>query len=174
MSKFKKSLIPITTYVPIDIKRLFRDKMAIFFVFIFPLIFLVIFGSIFRGDSDVSFRIGLLNESQSEFAKDFAAKMNENDVFKIDEAVTNMDQARQKMNRGQLDATVVLSEGFGHVQTGNSYPSGEVKILYDQNNESAGTTLASVMDGIFKEINSNLVPTVTPSTVKAESSATKG
>ncbi len=174
MNNFKKSILPITTYARIDTKRLFRDKMAIFFVFIFPLIFLTIFGSIFRGDNDVSFRIGLINQSQSEFAGQFASQMKENDVFKIDEEITNMDEAREKMNRGQLDATVVLPEGFGDIKSGKSFPSGEAQILYDQNNESAGTTLASVMDGIFKEINGDLVPSETPFTVKAESTATKG
>lgn len=174
MGKFKKSLIPITTYVPIDIKRLFRDKMAIFFVFIFPLIFLTIFGSIFSGDSDVSFRVAMLNQSQSEFAKEFESKMKENDVFQIDEEVTNMDEAREKMNRGQINSTIILPETFGEVQSGNSYPSGELQIIYDQNNEAAGQTLASVMEGIFEEINSSLVPTAAPFTVKAESTATAG
>lgn len=174
MSDLKKKFLPIITYVRIDVKRLFRDKMAIFFVFIFPLIFLTIFGSIFRGDNDVSFRIGLINQSQSEFAGQFAGQMKENDVFKIDEAVTNMDEAREKMNRGQLDATVVLPEGFGATEPGKQHPSGELQILYDQNNESAGTTLGSVMEGIFKQINSELIPADTPFTVKVESTATKG
>ena len=174
MSNFKKSLLPVTTYARIDTKRLFRDKMAIFFVFIFPLIFLLIFGSIFSGDNEVSFRIALINESQSEFAGKFTGQMKENDVFKIDEKITNLDQAREKMNRGQLDSTVILPAGFGDTQPGKSYPSGEVKIVYDQNNESAGTTLGSVMDGIFKNINKELVPTETPLTVRTESTATKG
>lgn len=174
MSNLRKKLLPITTYARIDTKRLFRDKMAIFFVFIFPLIFLIIFGSIFGGDSDVSFRIGLLNQSSSEFAGQFASQMEEKDVFKVDKEITNMDDAREKMNRGQLDATVILPEGFGDIRPGQSYPSGEVQILYDQNNESAGTTLGSIMDGIFKDINKGLVPTETPFTVKTESTATKG
>lgn len=170
----RKKLLPITTYVRIDVKRLFRDKLAIFFVFIFPLIFLLIFGSIFSGDNDVSFRIGLLNQSQSDFAGQFVGQMKENDVFKIDQEITNLDEAKEKMNRGQLDATVILPADFGEVQAGKGYPSGEVRILYDQNNESAGTTLGSVMDGIFKDINKRLVPTETPFTVRAESTATKG
>jgi ABC-2 type transport system permease protein len=174
MRDLQKKLLPITTYVRIDVKRLFRDKLAIFFVFIFPLIFLLIFGSIFSGDNDVSFRIGLLNQSQSDFAGQFAGQMKENDVFKIDQEITNLDEAKEKMNRGQLDATVILPADFGEAQAGKGYPSGEVRILYDQNNESAGTTLGSVMDGIFKDINKRLVPTDTPFTVRAESTATKG
>lgn len=173
-SKLKKSLMPITTYVPIDVKRLFRDKVAIFFVFLFPLMFLVVFGSIFRGDNDVSFRVALLNNSNSEFSNQFEKQLKENDIFKVDKEVTNLDEAKEKMNRGQVDATIILPEDFGNIAKGQKYPTGQAEILYDQNNQSAGTTLGSVMEGIFREINEGIVPTVTPFTVKVESTATKG
>lgn len=170
----RRSLLPVTTYVKIDVKRLFRDKVAIFFVFLFPLIFLFVFGSIFRGDSDVSFRVALLNESKTEFSQKFSDQIKDNDIFKVDEEVKNFDQAEEKMNRGQIDATIILPETFGEAKSGQDYPSGEAKIVYDQNNQSAGTTLASIMDGIFKDINQDLVATPTPFTVSAESTATKG
>lgn len=174
MKNIRKSLLPVITFVKIDVRRLFRDKVAIFFVFVFPLIFLIIFGSIFKGDSGVSFRVGLLNQSTTEFAGQFVGKMKENDVFKIDDKVTNLDQAKEKMNRGQLDATIILPEQFGVVKAGDSFPSGEAQVLYSQSNQSGGQTLASVMDTIFKEINQQLAPSVEPFMVKAESTATKG
>ncbi|MDQ3123368.1 MAG: ABC transporter permease [bacterium] len=174
MDKLKKSLLPVTTFVKIDVRRLFRDKVAIFWVFFFPLIFLVIFGTIFGGDNEVSFRVGLLNKSSSQFATEFASKLEENKVFKVDKEITDLDKAKEKMNRGQLEATITLPESFGAVKPGKPYPSGELQILYDQSNESAGTTLASVMDGIFKDINQDIVPSPSPFTVKAESTATKG
>lgn len=174
MSNFKKQLLPITTFVRIDVKRLFRDKVAIFFVFFFPLIFLVIFGSIFRGNDSVSFRVGLLNQSSSEFATKFEQQIRDNDVFKVDQDVSTLDEAKEKMNRGQLEATIILPEGFGEVEQGSSYPSGEAQVVYDQSNESGGQTLASVMEAIFKEINQGLVPSVAPFSVRTESTATKG
>lgn len=171
----RKSLLPITTYVRIDVKRLFRDKVAIFFVFLFPLIFLFVFGSIFRSDgNNVSFRVALLNESDAEFSREFVSQIKNNDIFKVDETVTNMDQAKEKMNRGQIDATIILPKDFGAVKHSQRYPSGEAKIIYDQSNETAGTTLASVMEGIFKDINQKFIDTPVPFTVTASSTATKG
>lgn len=186
MGNLRKALLPITTFVPIDIKRLFRDKVGIFFVFIFPLVFLLVFGGIFGGNDGVSFRVALINQSDSEFAKQFVAKTFPSDEekeadkekakspFKVDPEVTTLEQAREKMNRSELDATIILPAGFGDGVKDKDYPGGEVQILYDQNNESAGTTLRSVLDGIFKDINKGLVPTDTPFTVKAESTSTKG
>lgn len=182
----KKTLLPIATYVRIDVKRLFRDKVAIFFVFFFPLIFLIIFGSIFGGDSDVNFRVAVINQAQNQatdelvnkiFPSEEAKKNNDEaakSIFKVDEDVTGIDQAKEKMNRGQLDATIIFPAGFGDAKDGQNYPSGEVQVLYDQNNESGGSALASVLEGIFNDINEGLVPSVTPFTVKAESTATKG
>jgi ABC-2 type transport system permease protein len=174
MNKLRKATLPITTFARIDIKRLFRDKVAIFFVFVFPLIFLVIFGSIFNGDNDVSFRVGLLNQSQTEFAKEFAEKIKQNEVFDVDEEVTNIEEATEKMNRGQLDSTIILPEDFGSLKEGQPYPSGEAKVLYDQSNQSAGQALGSLMQDVFNEVNNQLVPSVEPFTVKTESTATKG
>lgn len=174
MQGLRKNLLPVITFFRIDVKRLFRDKVAIFFVFVFPLIFLIIFGTIFSSDGDVSFRIALLNKSQTEFAKDFEKQVKENKVFEVDAEVSNLDQAKEKMNRGQLEATVILPETFGAVGEQDNIPSGQAEILYDQSNESAGQTLSSVMNGIFKGINANLVQVKEPFTVKAESTATKG
>jgi ABC-2 type transport system permease protein len=172
MDKLKKAFLPVTTFAKIDIKRLFRDKLAIFFVFIFPLMFLVIFGFIFRGNGDVSFRVALINQSDTEFAKKFADEINKNKVFKVDKEVSTQDQAKEKMGRGQLEAAIILPEGFG--KQGDNYPSGETRILYDQSNEQAGQTLGSIMQGVFDEINKQFVPTEKPFTVKLESTATKG
>lgn len=170
----KKALLPVITFAKIDVRRLFRDKVGIFFVFIFPLIFLIIFGSIFGGDSDISFRIALLNESNSAFSKEFAKEIKDNKIFEVDDEISSLDSAKEKMNRGQLEATIILPPNFGVVQTGQATPSGQARIVYDQSNQQAGQTLGSIMEGVFKGINQKLVPAQTPFTVKTESTATKG
>lgn len=173
MEQFKKSILPITTFVKIDVRRLFRDKVAIFFVFLFPLIFLIIFGSVFSNDSSLSFKIGLLNQSDSQFAKQFEKQIKDNEVFEIDKEVISLETAKEKMNRAQINATIILPSNFGDVGS-KSYPEGQATVLFDQNNAQAGQTLASIMESIFAEINNKLAPSVTPFSVKAESTATKG
>ena len=174
MSNFKKAILPVTTFVKIDVKRLFRDKVAIFFVFVFPLIFLIIFGGIFGGDNNVSFRIALFNQSNSDIAAGLSSVMNESEFFNVDEDVASEEEAREKMSRGQLEATVIIPANFGEVQQGAQFPSGEITILYDQSNETSGQTLASVIESILLDINQQFVDTAVPFTVTAESTATEG
>lgn len=173
MANISKSLLPVIVFARIDIKRLFRDKVAIFFVFVFPFIFLLIFGSIFN-TSSVSFRVALLNESSTPFAKQFVQQLKKDDVLKLDKEVTSMTLAKEKMNRGQLDATIVLPKDFGAISANAPYPTGEAKVIYDQNSETAGKTLAAVMKDVFDGINRKLIPTETPFTVVAVSTSTKG
>lgn len=171
--KLYKAILPITTFARIDVKRLFRDKVGIFFVFIFPLIFLFVFGGLFGGNDDVSFKVALLNQSNSEFATQFVEDAKANKVLNIDEQVTTLDQAKEKMNRGQIEATIILPADFGEVQNG-AYPSGKAEVLYDQNNEQAGQTLGSILENIFVSINAQFVQNETPFNVTTTSTATKG
>ncbi len=171
---FKQSLNYIRTFVRIDVKRLFRDKVGIFFVFIFPLIFLFVFGGIFGGDSDdISFNVAVINQSETEFAANFVEQIKELDVLEVDEEVTDMDLAREKMNRSEISATIILPEDFGEVRNGR-YPSGEAKVLYDQNNEQAGQALGSILDSVFQGINEQFVDNETPFSAVTESTATQG
>lgn len=169
----KKAFLPVITFAKIDIKRLFRDKVGIFFVFAFPLIFLVVFGSIFRGDSDISFRVALLNKSNTEFAKNFVEEAKADKVLKIDEEVTTLEQAKEKMNRGQIDATITLPEAFGAVGE-KQFPTGQAEVLYSESNQQAGQTLGSVLNSIFDEINKQFVTNERPFSANTQSTATKG
>ncbi len=172
MDKLKKQILPITTFARIDIKRLFRDKVAIFFVFVFPLIFLFVFGGIFGNNTDVSFKVAFINNSETEFAKQFEESSKSNPLLNIDEEITTAEQTKEKMNRSEIDATIILPENFGSAESG--VPSGEAIILYDQNSEQAGQALASILDAGFQEINSQFTDTSVPFTVTTESTATAG
>jgi ABC-2 type transport system permease protein len=68
------------------------------------------------------------------------------------------------MNRGELDATIVLPDSFGAVKEGAQQPTGEAKVIYTQNNQQAGQTLGALLDGAFKQT-SNVAA---PFTVKTE------
>ncbi len=90
-----KKILPIITFAKIDIRRLFRDKVAIFFTFVFPLIFLFVFGGLFGKNNDISFNITLINQSESEFSKNFVKEIKNDTVFKVKEDISTVDDAKQ-------------------------------------------------------------------------------
>lgn len=163
-----KSLYTVWTFVRINTKRYFRDRLAIFFTVIFPLIFLFVFGSLNSGSNNVSFRVALINKSDTSFAKDFVKNAKSSGIFKINDEATDLDKAKDLMTKSQLDAAIVLPSNFGSVQQGQAFPSGQAEIIYTQNNAQSGTALSSVLESQFKAINAKLVPTETPFTVKSQ------
>jgi ABC-2 type transport system permease protein len=170
----KKSWYVIWTFTRLNTKRFFRDRLAIFFSILFPLIFLFVFGGIFGKNSDVSFNVALINKSDSKFAKEFAGELKKQKVFEIDKEATNMDKANEKMKRSQIDGTIILPENFGEVKPGEAYPTGKAQVIYTQNNQQAGQTLASIIDAQFKEINAKFVQNKTPLSVETKQTSQEG
>src|SRR5438132_12624742 len=112
-----KWLYTVLIFAKISVRRYFRDRLAIFFTIAFPLIFLLIFGSFSKSNS-VSFHIGLINQSQSPFAQKFVSQTKNNKMFKVNNAVNNLNVAKEKMGRSEIDATLILPPGFGQVKNG--------------------------------------------------------
>jgi len=167
---FKQKIFTVWVFFLINFKRLFRDRTALFFTFMFPLIFLFVFGGIFGNDNNsVSFKIAIINQSSSSFAKEFVdnAKKEDQKVLKVDSLVTDFSTANQKMARGELDATIELPQEFGQMKPGQKYPSGQAIVHYTQNNQQAASTLTTVLEGEFRGINQKFVKADTPFTVKS-------
>jgi ABC-2 type transport system permease protein len=160
---FKKKWYTVYVFSRLSTRRFFRDRLALFFGILFPLIFLFVFGFIFgRGGGETSFKVAFINESHTQIAQQYEKQARHSKLLKIDEKSVTMSAAKEKMNRSQLDATIVLPKDFGTVKPGQRIPSGTAQVIYTQNNQSAGQTLSSVLDAQFKGLNGRFVSTETP------------
>ena len=164
----KQQLRTVLVFVKLTTRRFFRDRLAIFFGVLFPLIFLMVFGSFNKGDgNDLSFNVAVINQSQSQFATEFSKQLKDSKTFKVNPEVATFEQAKEKLSRNQLDGVIVLPEHFGDIK--GTMPAGNAEVYYTQNNESAGQTLVTVLDGTFKGINAKFVSTEVPFTVQGKS-----
>lgn len=169
LAPWQKKFFTVWMFFIVNLRRLFRDRLALFFTFLFPLIFLFVFGSLNSGNKGVSLKVAIINESHSAFADQFTAQSespNEK-VLKVDKTVTTFAAANEKMGRGELDATIELPPGFGQVKNGQ-YPSGQAIVHYTQNNQSAGQTLTSVLQARFQGINAKYVKAPAPFSVTSK------
>jgi len=162
----RKQFYTVGVFARSSTRRFFRDRLALFFTVVFPLIFLFVFGSLNSGGGNVSFNVAIINHSKSQFATDFVKQSQDSKILKVNNDITTLDQAKEKMSRSEIDATIVLPENFGTVQNGQAYPSGQAEVIYTENNQSSASALTSVLNAEFKGINDKLVTTVTPFTVK--------
>jgi hypothetical protein len=113
-----------------------------------------VFGGIFGKESDVSFNVALINNSKSSFAADFTKNAKKDTVVKVNQDITSLEGAKDAMNKGELDAAIVLPKDFGDISQkgGQNLPTGQAEILYSQNNQQAAQTLSSVLQAQFQEI----------------------
>lgn len=169
LKPWQKKWYTIWVMYAVNVRRVFRDRTALFWTFMFPLIFLFIFGGIFSKNSSVTFSVAIINHSNSSYAKNFVSQAESKDqkVLKVDKSVKTLPQANQKMERGEVDATIELPANFGATE-GRNLPSGQAIVHYTQNNAQAAQTLSTVLQAEFQSINSRLVKTATPFTVTAK------
>lgn len=166
-------LRPILSLARAYIARFFRDKTALFFTFLFPLLFLFVFGSLNKSDGDVSFRLAILNHSDSSFAKDFVKQSDKNKAFKIDKDIKTLGDAKEKMSRGEIDSILELPDEFG-VPNAQGIPSGKLQVYYQESNPQSGQTIAAVMEKALASVNKQLGQPAPLFTVEQKSTATTG
>ena len=164
----KQQLRTVLVFTKLNTKRFFRDRLAQFFSILFPLIFLVVFGSLNSGNKNVSFTVAVLNQSKSSFATTFAQKLSSTNTFKVDTTLTNLKSAEDKMVKNQLDGIIILPSNFGETKAGQQYPSGAAEVLYNHSSSGTGQTLTSVLQTEFNQINAKFVTIQEPFSVQGK------
>ena len=140
-----------------QMKRFFRDPVALFFTLAFPLLFLFVFGSIFRSDSDISFDVAIFNHSETKFAKQFVDGIQSEDTFKEVE-VGSFDEAKEKMGRNEIDTIIEVPKEFGQLNQQN-LPSGALNVFYNEASPDTGRTIGSIIDAQLRAIGQEMTGT---------------
>lgn len=158
----KKSLYTIAVFTKLNTRRFFRDKVALFFGIAFPVLFLFVFGALSSGGS-VSFNVAVINQSDSQAARQFAEQISKNEVFDVAEDARSLDVAQEKLIQSELDGIIIIPENYGQVRDG--LPRGTAEVRYTQNADAAGRAIVSVLDQQAKAVNARLVQTEEPFSV---------
>ena len=164
----KQQLRTVLIFTKLNTRRFFRDRLAIFFSILFPLIFLFVFGSLANNNGSPTFNVALFNQSKTPFAQQFAGEIGKSKVFKVDAKVTSLADAKNKMSKSQIDGIITLPPGFGQPSAAQNYPTGEVQVLYSASNSGTGQTLISILSGIVGGTNNKLIGSAPPLSVKAD------
>jgi ABC-2 type transport system permease protein len=168
----RKQLFTVQVFVKLSTRRFFRDRLALFFGILFPLIFLFVFGGLNSGGgSSVTFNVALLNQSQSAFSKQFTKQLDSSKTFKVNKTVTGFADAKERMTRSQLDGTIILPSNFGVVK--NGIPQGQAEVYYTETNQQAGQTLVTVLQAAFTNINAKYVTVKDPLSVTGKQLSNK-
>jgi ABC-2 type transport system permease protein len=164
----KKKLYTVAVFTKLSTRRFFRDRLALFFGILFPLIFLFVFGALAgKSGSSVTFNVAVVNQSNTALSKQYAKEADTSNFLKVDHTITSLSAAKNKMVGGQLDATLVLPSNFGKIGS-NNIPTGQLQVYYTENNVSAGQTLVAVLQSQLQNVSTKYVKISTPLTVASK------
>ncbi|NUT51835.1 MAG: ABC transporter permease [Saccharothrix sp.] len=115
------------------VKGFLRDRMTLFFVFLFPLMFLVVFGLLFGDSGGDRTKVAAVGDGPVLSALERTGAV---ELEKYDDVAA----ARQKVDDGDLPAAVVVS-------------GDRVELIYAASDQVAAGTVTALVSGVVDKIN---------------------
>lgn len=137
------------------LKMTVRNRTALFWNLIFPIIFIFVFGTVFDA-SDFSAKVGLAG-APSDFHTAVAQAMQNSDIFHVSSDET-VDQQLVQLKDGDRDVVLV----FGDEPAGGGFPT--VQLYYD---EAAGPN-AHVSVSAIQQLLNSVAQGPSPVTIEAQ------
>ncbi len=96
-----------------DLKLLCRDRMSVFFAFVFPLLYAIFFGTIFSGGGGGSNPVTVLvvDQDQTAESRSFIEALRK--APELEAVESSEEDAREKVRRVSEAAYILLPRGFG-------------------------------------------------------------
>jgi ABC-2 type transport system permease protein len=135
-----------------NFKLFFRDKVALFFTFAFPLLFMLIFGFVFGGNDDVNYDIGLVNNDDSAIGETLSQAINQVPIFQMSEG--ELDDSLEELRNGDLRAVILIPSDL---QTRiNNGESSDITVYYDPSQTTSSQVILSILGELINETNRQL------------------
>lgn len=134
----------ILTIAATSVRRLLRDRTNIFFVFILPMLLILILGAAFGGGGDS--RIGVVSTDAGELARDLKDRIATADRVSVRDS-SSRDAAVLAVERGQLEAAVILPEDYGEALRAGKTVDIEFVARPDASAQALRNTVQSAVTG---------------------------
>ncbi|MEA3502718.1 MAG: ABC transporter permease, partial [Actinomycetota bacterium] len=122
-----------------SLRRLFRDRANLFFIFVLPIVLILVLGLVF-GTGFLS-RVALIAPDDDDLARDIAGRLSLSTAFETVDA-DDVGEARARLRRNDVDAVVVIPDGYR-----DSLLDGEtVEIAYYSTPSGGGFDVRSVVE----------------------------
>ncbi|WP_297089861.1 ABC transporter permease [Thermococcus sp.] len=139
-----------------DLRETRREKMALFWIFVFPLMWITLLGGIWGGHSPpITVDVGVVyfNESAAFTARDIVnvmenVTMENAQVFNI-ERYPNESSGVDAVRTGRIDALLVFPRGFG--ENVSSGLQARVYVYFDRSDPQNYQIVSGVIKGFFSE-----------------------
>lgn len=132
-----------------NLKMTMRNKQALFFLFIFPILFIALFGVIFGNDQGEA-KLSIVDQDKTKMATTITDALTRIDQIKLTK--DNREKAMAGLKKGDIDAVLVLEKGFA-----SHFPKrpAAVSLYYDPSSTRSQMmrgTISAVLNGIERSM----------------------
>ncbi len=142
-----------------NIRSFVRDRAAIFWTLAFPILFVVLFGSIFSGNGPTSFQVGWADEDGTPGATQLRRGFAGTGIVELTDG--SRESLLEQMRGGELDGIVVVPDGVGEAlgaAAGGQPPASPVSLVVftDPSQQTQSTTIQQIVSQIVAVTNQTL------------------
>ena len=121
-----------------------RDKLALFWTILFPLLFVFVFCGILGRSTEFKLNVALITQDSGPMVDQFIQSLKKGKIFKIREGLS-LKEARNKVEKGEIDAVLVIPKNF----SASLFTSGaSLTVYYDK----ARTQNAQIISSVFQKL----------------------
>ena len=148
-------------FVGASLKMTYREKIALFWMFLFPLLLMLLLGTIFGRSNSANISLGVVNLDNSTVTNSIVKKLGTIKAFKI----TKGDQAglKQKLSDGKLSAILVLDRGFQ--ESILQHKPGNATIYVDKSSPTVSQITSTALNQVMGEIGVAMAKQVVPNAI---------
>ena len=138
-------------------RQFIRDRAALFFSFIFPIIFILLFGWAFQNMGTQTFKVGLADEGSPQITAYITIGLNSvviegnQKMFKTESG--NLDDLRAALEKGNLDAVIDIPAGMDTLVPGEA---DNVQVYYDASQTVNQQVLIPALSQVINAIDERL------------------
>jgi ABC-2 type transport system permease protein len=129
-----------------------------------PIIFLLVFGGIFGGDSTFSPKVVILDEAMTTTSANFIDGIRQSEIFDLEEDPGQTEREEQ-LSRGELDLVAIIEPGFGEPAQEGEAISGNIRAQYPNSQADNATIIVSVLEQLVAQTNQEIEPYTPPLSV---------
>ena len=141
----------LTTLTIANIKSFYRNRAALFWTLAFPVIFIVLFGSIFSGGT-TRFSLAWVDQDSSSTSSQLRAGFAQVSVLELHD--TTQDEALTGMRNGEYDGILIVPGGLGATIGGGG--TAQLTIYTDPSASTATTVLSQTVGQVVGAMNQQL------------------
>ena len=143
----------------VSIKSFYREKTTMFFTTTFPILLILVFGTIFMDQDKLNFDLCVQDLDQSDASAEITKALDQSGTFKLTHIDPAIDPA-QYAKHNQVNLVLIIPKGFEkaylqYLQSGDAGAFATVTYIYDPSSNSVDTKMR-ILNMVLAQMNQEL------------------